>query len=152
MDRKYVYISRQRTHDSSKGRTFTRRIPTPEVAPPPETAAQAVRSQSAAPVAYRLGAGSLSAAAVAGLTWVALALLHHQELPRSSTVSLHDLVGALQLVFASVAGAGALIALVMAYRRQRKSVTPSYGLLPPSSEKIRPWPGVACILISPVRS
>jgi hypothetical protein len=47
-------------------------------------------------------------------------LLHHPKQPRSSTVSLHDLVGALKLVFASVAGAGALVALVTVYQRQRK--------------------------------
>ena len=72
------------------------------------------------PIGWALGA--CFAAAVAGLgalTSFALALLHHPKIPRSSTVSLHDLVGILQLVFASVAGAGALVALVVAYRRQR---------------------------------
>jgi hypothetical protein len=34
-------------------------------------------------------------------------------------ISLHDAVGVLQLVFASVAGAGALVALIVAYRRQK---------------------------------
>ncbi len=53
------------------------------------------------------------------LALAALALLHFPTPQRSSTVSLHDLIGVLQLVFASVAGAGALVALVMAYRRQR---------------------------------
>lgn len=56
---------------------------------------------------------------LAGLTWLALALLHFPKLPRASTISVHDLVSVLQLVFASVAGAGALVALVMAYRRQK---------------------------------
>jgi hypothetical protein len=56
---------------------------------------------------------------LAGLTWVALALLHFPKLPSASTISVHDLVSVLQLVFASVAGAGALVALVMAYRRQK---------------------------------
>jgi uncharacterized protein YjbI with pentapeptide repeats len=54
-----------------------------------------------------------------GLWWVALALLNYPKLPHSKTISLHDAVGVAQLVFASVAGAGALVALVMAYRRQR---------------------------------
>ena len=54
---------------------------------------------------------------LAGLTWLALALLHPKL--SSSPISFHDFVGVLQLVFASVAGAGALVALVMAYRRQR---------------------------------
>ena len=44
-------------------------------------------------------------------------------MPHPSIVSLHDFVGVLQLVFASVAGAGALVALVMAYRRQRVAET-----------------------------
>ena len=56
---------------------------------------------------------------LAGLWWVALALLNYPKLPHSKTISLHDAVGVAQLVFASVAGAGALVALVMAYRRQR---------------------------------
>jgi len=55
---------------------------------------------------------------LAGLTWVAVALLGYPRLAPSPVISLHDLVGVLQLVFASVAGAGALVALVMAYRRQ----------------------------------
>ena len=54
-----------------------------------------------------------------GLTWIALTLLSHPKLPHSKVISLHDTVGVAQLVFASVAGAGALVALVMAYRRQR---------------------------------
>lgn len=56
---------------------------------------------------------------LAGLWWAALALLNYPRLPQSKTISLHDAVGVAQLVFASVAGAGALVALVMAYRRQR---------------------------------
>jgi uncharacterized protein YjbI with pentapeptide repeats len=61
-------------------------------------------------------------AAVAGLAllwWVALVLLHHPGLAPSKTITVKDSVGVAQLVFASVAGAGALVALVMAYRRQR---------------------------------
>ena len=56
---------------------------------------------------------------LAGLWLVALALLGHPRFPRSGVISLHDAVGVAQLVFASVAGAGALVALVTAYRRQR---------------------------------
>jgi hypothetical protein len=62
------------------------------------------------------------AGAVAGLAalWVvALVLLHHPVLPHSKTISVHDTVGVAQLAFASVAGAAALVALVVAYRRQR---------------------------------
>jgi uncharacterized protein YjbI with pentapeptide repeats len=61
------------------------------------------------------------AAAVIGLAllwWVALVLLHHPTL-QSNTIGVKDYVGVAQLVFASVAGAGALVALVVAYRRQR---------------------------------
>jgi hypothetical protein len=67
-----------------------------------------------------LGAGFAAAIlGLASLTWLAWALLHHPRLPRPGTISLHDAVGVLQLVFASVAGAGALVALVVAYRRQK---------------------------------
>jgi uncharacterized protein YjbI with pentapeptide repeats len=58
-----------------------------------------------------------------GLTLLAMALLHHPKLPTVSPISLHDLISVFQLVFASVAGAGALVALVMAYRRQRVAET-----------------------------
>jgi hypothetical protein len=54
-----------------------------------------------------------------GLAWLAWALLHHPHLPRPGVISLHDAIGVLQLVFASVAGAGALVALIVAYRRQK---------------------------------
>jgi lysylphosphatidylglycerol synthetase-like protein (DUF2156 family) len=63
------------------------------------------------------------AAALAGLWWAALALLSHPKLPQPKVISLHDTVGVAQLVFASVAGAGALVARVMAYRRQRVAET-----------------------------
>ena len=56
---------------------------------------------------------------LAGLTWLAWALLHHPKVPHPDTLSLHDSVSVLQLVFASVAGAGALVALIVAYRRQK---------------------------------
>jgi uncharacterized protein YjbI with pentapeptide repeats len=55
-----------------------------------------------------------------GLTWLAWVLLgaagfrSHGHLPQ-----LKDTVSVLQLVFASVAGAGALVALIVAYRRQK---------------------------------
>ena len=61
-------------------------------------------------------------AAVAGLAllwWVALVLLHHPGLTPSKTITVKDSVGVAQLVFASVAGAGALVALTVAYRRQK---------------------------------
>ncbi len=60
-----------------------------------------------------------------GLSFAAKALLHYPQLPRPAVISLHDTVGVLQLVFASVAGTGALVALVMAYRRQRVAETTS---------------------------
>ena len=56
---------------------------------------------------------------LAALTWLAWALLHHPKIPHPGTLSLHDSVSVLQLVFASVAGAGALVALIVAYRRQK---------------------------------
>jgi hypothetical protein len=49
---------------------------------------------------------------MAGLTWVARARLHYPALPNRRNLSVHDCIGVLQLVFASVAGAGALVALV----------------------------------------
>jgi len=67
-----------------------------------------------------LAAGFAAAAlGLAGLTWLAWSLLHHPRLPQHGTITLHDAVGVLQLVFASVAGAGALVALIVAYRRQK---------------------------------
>lgn len=60
-----------------------------------------------------------------GLWLAALALLNSPKLPHSNAISLHDAVGVAQLVFASVAGAGALVALVVAYRRQRVAETGS---------------------------
>jgi uncharacterized protein YjbI with pentapeptide repeats len=62
------------------------------------------------------------AVAVAGLAvlWLAArALLGNPHIVTSKGISVHDTVGVAQLVFASVAGAGALVALVVAYRRQR---------------------------------
>jgi hypothetical protein len=58
----------------------------------------------------------LGLAALAWLPWVVLGVAGFR---RHGAPSLHDTVGVLQLVFASVAGAGALVALVVAYRRQK---------------------------------
>jgi hypothetical protein len=64
---------------------------------------------------------SFTAAVVglAGLAWLAWVLLGVAGYRRHGVPSLHDAVGILQLVFASVAGAGALVALIVAYRRQK---------------------------------
>jgi uncharacterized protein YjbI with pentapeptide repeats len=71
-------------------------------------------------IGYALAACfAVALAGLAALWAVALVLLHHPALPRSHVISVHDTVGVAQLVFASVAGAGALVALVVAYRRQR---------------------------------
>ncbi len=76
------------------------------------------------PIGWALAACCAAAGiALAGLTWLAWALLRKPKLPHSSTISLHDAIGVLQLVFASVAGAGALVALVVAYRRQKVAET-----------------------------
>ncbi|HXP22032.1 MAG TPA: pentapeptide repeat-containing protein [Streptosporangiaceae bacterium] len=75
-----------------------------------------------APVGLMLAA--CSAAAVIGLgvlNVLALVLLHSPAVPPSSAAPLHDLVGVLwpALVFASVAGAGLIVAIIIARRRQR---------------------------------
>jgi hypothetical protein len=73
-------------------------------------------------ISYALAACFLVAVAGLAALWaVALVLLHHPALPHRHHISVHDSVGVAQLVFASVAGAGALVALVVAYRRQRVS-------------------------------
>lgn len=73
-------------------------------------------------IGYALAACFLVAITGLAALWaLALVLLHHPALPRSHVISVHDTVGVAQLVFASVAGAGALVALVVAYRRQRVS-------------------------------
>jgi Pentapeptide repeats (9 copies) len=62
--------------------------------------------------------------AVLGLTgfgYLAWLLLGLAGFRRHGPPSLHDTVTVIQLVFASVAGAGALVALVVAYRRQKVS-------------------------------
>ena len=71
-------------------------------------------------IGYALAACFVAAVAGLAALWLtALALLNFPHLLHSKVISLHDTVGVTQLVFASVAGAGALVALVMAYRRQR---------------------------------
>ena len=56
---------------------------------------------------------------LAGLAWLAWVLLGLAGYRRHGAPALHDTVGVLQLVFATVAGAGALVALIVAYRRQK---------------------------------
>lgn len=65
-------------------------------------------------------------AALAGLAWGTAAWLHFPALPRPRTLSLREWTGLLQLVLASVAGAGALVALIVAYRRQRVAEADSF--------------------------
>ena len=56
---------------------------------------------------------------LAGLTWLSWVLLGLAGYRHRGAPALVDTVGVLQLVFASVAGAGALVALIVAYRRQK---------------------------------
>ena len=56
---------------------------------------------------------------LAGLAWLAWVLLGLAGYRHHGAPALHDTVGVLQLVFATVAGAGALVALIVAYRRQK---------------------------------
>src|SRR6266536_5809494 len=58
----------------------------------------------------------LGLTALTALAWMLLGLAGFR---RHGIPPLHDTVSVLQLVFASVAGAGALVALVVAYRRQK---------------------------------
>lgn len=62
---------------------------------------------------------TMAVVGLAGLAWLAWVLLAVAGFRRHGEPSLHDTVGILQLVFASVAGAGALVALIVAYRRQK---------------------------------
>ena len=62
---------------------------------------------------------TVAVAGLAGLAWLAWVLLGVAGFRRHGPPALHDTVGILQLVFASVAGAGALVALIVAYRRQK---------------------------------
>ncbi len=62
---------------------------------------------------------TVAVVSLAGLAWLAWVLLGVAGFRRHGPPALHDTVGILQLVFASVAGAGALVALIVAYRRQK---------------------------------
>jgi hypothetical protein len=69
-------------------------------------------------IGYALAACfAVAVAGLAGLWLAARALLGNPHITTSKGISVHDTVGVAQLVFASVAGAGALVALVVAYRR-----------------------------------
>ncbi len=54
-----------------------------------------------------------------GLAWLAWVLLGLTGYRHHGAPALNDTVSVLQLVFATVAGAGALVALIVAYRRQK---------------------------------
>jgi hypothetical protein len=56
---------------------------------------------------------------LAGLAWLAWVLLGVAGYRHNGAPALKDTVSVLQLVFATVAGAGALVALIVAYRRQK---------------------------------
>src|SRR5689334_16919439 len=56
---------------------------------------------------------------LAGLAWLAWVLLGLAGYRHHGAPALRDTVGVLQLVFASVAGAGALVALIVSNRRQK---------------------------------
>ena len=56
---------------------------------------------------------------LAGLAWLAWVLLGLAGYRHHGAPELKDTVGVFQLVFATVAGAGALVALIVAYRRQK---------------------------------
>jgi hypothetical protein len=62
---------------------------------------------------------TVAVVSLAGLAWLAWVLLGAAGFRQHGALSLHDTVGMLQLVFASVAGADALVALIVAYRRQK---------------------------------
>ena len=62
---------------------------------------------------------TLAVVGLAGLAWLAWVLLGLAGYRHHGAPALHDTVSVLQLVFASVAGAGALVALIVAYRRQK---------------------------------
>src|SRR5690348_8561106 len=58
---------------------------------------------------------------LAGLGWLSWVLIGWAGFRRHGPLSLHDTIGVLQLVFASIAGAGAMVALIVGYRRQKIS-------------------------------
>jgi hypothetical protein len=73
---------------------------------------------------WRLGTAlavsfTLAVVGLAGLAWLAWVLLGVAGYRHHGAPALSDTVGVLQLVFATVAGAGALVALIVAYRRQK---------------------------------
>jgi uncharacterized protein YjbI with pentapeptide repeats len=82
------------------------------------------RSDAGGPRLWPFGLALLAGCAAAllglvGLAWLAWALLSYPKVSHPAAISVHDTVGVFQLVFASVAGAGALAALIVAYRRQK---------------------------------
>ena len=73
---------------------------------------------------WRLGTAlavsfTAAVAGLAGLAWLAWVLLGAAGYRHHGAPALKDTVSVLQLVFATVAGAGALVALIVAYRRQK---------------------------------
>ncbi|TDD82630.1 pentapeptide repeat-containing protein [Actinomadura rubrisoli] len=87
---------------------------------PPTPAAGEADGARLVPIGAALaGALVLATAGAAGLVAVALAVLGAPELQPSRTVTLKQLLDVIKLAFASIAGIGGVIALVVAYRRQR---------------------------------
>ena len=73
-------------------------------------------------MAYRHRPGrelTVAVVGLAGLAWLAWVLLGLAGYRHKGAPALHDTVSVFQLVFATVAGAGALVALIVAYRRQK---------------------------------
>ena len=73
---------------------------------------------------WRLGTAltvsfTVAVVGLAGLAWLAWVLLGVARYRHHGAPALKDTIGVLQLVFATVAGAGALVALIVAYRRQK---------------------------------
>jgi uncharacterized protein YjbI with pentapeptide repeats len=66
-----------------------------------------------------LAGGAAAVAGLAALWFVAWTILGFPRVTHSGKIALHDAVSVVQLVFASVAGAGALVALIVAYRKQK---------------------------------
>ncbi len=62
---------------------------------------------------------TVAVAGLVGLAWLAWVLLGVAGYRHHGAPALKDTVSVLQLVFATVAGAGALVALIVAYRRQK---------------------------------
>jgi hypothetical protein len=62
---------------------------------------------------------TMAVVGLAGLAWLAWVLLGVAGYRHHGAPALKETVGVLQLVFATVAGAGALVALIVAYRRQK---------------------------------